>query len=330
MEFREDLFHCSTEAYASSASLLEEVRDVLRAIAWAPEFSVETRRGTVWHQRAYNLALADGFTSRGWARDVVLCERPMLRADFAKESAAVEVQFGNSAVVFRDYYKFRSAHLAGRLKLAVLIVPCDPCAFFPTRPGSVASMANRGLAVEAFSQMPILAPTAVIGLVQGGERGERIRTGALGLHEGDRATRGAPVGEEFPFEEACLYHRRQEVHSLLGGNVQSGIVTLRERPFVLLFSSSKGPSFGYEDGWLSAERYQYTGEGWRGDMAFVRGNRAVRDHKRERRSLHLFTHYEGGRYEYQGEFEYESHEIRRAPDREGKPRDVIVFRLRHI
>lgn len=54
----------------------------------------------------------------------------------------VEVQFGNSATLYREYYKFHYGLMHCLLSLAVLIVPTTPTAFFPTRPDSIVNMAE--------------------------------------------------------------------------------------------------------------------------------------------------------------------------------------------
>jgi 5-methylcytosine-specific restriction protein A len=43
-------------------------------------------------------------------------------------------------------------------------------------------------------------------------------------------------------------------------------------------SGEGGEQHGYADGWSADGLFLYTGEGQQGDMAFVRGNAAIRDH----------------------------------------------------
>ena len=75
----------------------------------------------------------------------------------------VEVQFGNSATLYRDFYKFQN----GLLSLSVLIVPTNPKEFFPTRPRSISNMAEYDLALRYFTVLPIAVPAMVIGLIAG-------------------------------------------------------------------------------------------------------------------------------------------------------------------
>ena len=85
----------------------------------------------------------------------------------AKEAdKVVEVQFGNSATLYRDFYKFQYGLQNGLLSLSVLIVPINPKEFFPTRPRSISNMAEYDLALRFFTILPISVPTMVIGLMR--------------------------------------------------------------------------------------------------------------------------------------------------------------------
>lgn len=105
------------------------------------------------------------FFSLAWEYQPLLMERPGLIGDFRKHLVFVEVQFGNSATLYRDYYKFQYGHANGLLSLAVLIVPKSPKDFYPTRPGSVGNMAEYRLADRYLSVLPILVPTLLVGLM---------------------------------------------------------------------------------------------------------------------------------------------------------------------
>jgi 5-methylcytosine-specific restriction protein A len=129
------------------------------------------------------------------------------------------------------------------------------------------------------------------------------------------------------FEPGSTYHRQKDIHDVFGGGRQGGISPSRGYPAVFLFASPRGEEYGYRDGWHSDTLYQYTGEGQIGNMQFIRGNRAIRDHQRNHKQLHLFEHRSPGVYEYLGEFTYHSHEIVRGVDRQGRNREVIKFVL---
>jgi 5-methylcytosine-specific restriction protein A len=88
---------------------------------------------------------------------------------------------------------------------------------------------------------------------------------------------------------------------------------------------------GYRDGWEENDEngvFLYTGEGQVGDMEFVRGNVAIRDHAIDGKDLHLFeTRGKGDGCRYLGLFECIGWNHRRGPDSEGNERSIIVFQL---
>ena len=73
-------------------------------------------------------------------------------------------------------------------------------------------------------------------------------------------------------------YRRSELHDRYGGQRQGGISTPSQRPIIMLFSGESGEQHGYADTWSAEGLFLYTGEGQEGDMVFVRGNAAIRDH----------------------------------------------------
>jgi len=73
-------------------------------------------------------------------------------------------------------------------------------------------------------------------------------------------------------------YSRRELHERYGGQRQGGISSPSKWPIIMLFTGGQGAQYGYEDGWTADGSFAYTGEGQQGDMQFVRGNRAVRDH----------------------------------------------------
>jgi 5-methylcytosine-specific restriction enzyme A len=130
------------------------------------------------------------------------------------------------------------------------------------------------------------------------------------------------------FEIGRVYNRRSEIHGPYGGQWQGGISTPRDRPFIFLFTGESGEQYGYRDGWDDNGVFLYTGEGQEGDMEFVRGNRAIRDHALDGKDIHLFQALgksEG--YRYIGRFVCSTWEFRRGMDLNGDERQVIVFHL---
>ncbi|PRX52610.1 hypothetical protein B0I32_1317 [Nonomuraea fuscirosea] len=128
--------------------------------------------------------------------------------------------------------------------------------------------------------------------------------------------------------------RRVELHERYGGSGQGGISPSRSTPNILIFTDpSSGHEHGYYDEWAEDGTFHYTGEGQAGDQAFVRGNKAIRDHVQDGRALRLF---EGSRGEvrYVGEFVLDPTtpwSYGRAPETGGGPeRQVIRFHMLRI
>src|ERR1017187_9232561 len=82
-------------------------------------------------------------------------------------------------------------------------------------------------------------------------------------------------------------YRRRELHDRFGGQRQGGISTPARAPFIFLITGDSGKQHGYSDEWADEGTFLYTGEGQRGDMRFVGGNRAIRDHKQNGKALYV-------------------------------------------
>jgi 5-methylcytosine-specific restriction protein A len=133
--------------------------------------------------------------------------------------------------------------------------------------------------------------------------------------------------QKIPFEIGKLYRRQSDIHEKFGGQERGGVTTPSDVPFIFLFTGESGTQYGYQDGWRQDGSFSYTGEGQSGDMKFVRGNRAVRDHLVDGKDLLLFEAVDSGRYRYRGCFACSGWEIKDAPDLGGKLREAIVFSL---
>ena len=130
------------------------------------------------------------------------------------------------------------------------------------------------------------------------------------------------------FEIGRVYNRRSEIHKPYGGQWQGSISTPRDWPFIFLFTGESGEQYGYRDGWDENGVFLYTVEGQEGDMEFVRGNRAIRDHAIEGKDIHLFQALgKGEGYRYLGRFACSTWEFRSGTDLNGDERRVIVFHL---
>ena len=130
------------------------------------------------------------------------------------------------------------------------------------------------------------------------------------------------------FEIGQTYNRRGDIHDRFGGQRQGGISTPSDERLIFLFTGESGQQYGYRDGWSEDGVFLYTGEGQKGDMAFVRGNRAIRDHVADGNDLLLFQSLgKGHGCRYVGQFDCASFEERRGSDVDGADRKVIVFHL---
>ncbi len=132
------------------------------------------------------------------------------------------------------------------------------------------------------------------------------------------------------FVHGQLY-RRRVLHTRVGGQQQGGISTPAKHNLILLFTGEQGEQYGYSDGWSADGIFLYTGEGQRGDMEFVRGNRAVRDHERTGKDIHLFSDSKKRSFvRYLDQMICTGHHRRLGPDVDGNLRRVIVFELTPI
>src|SRR5579872_4824472 len=121
--------------------------------------------------------------------------------------------------------------------------------------------------------------------------------------------------------------RRRDLHSTYGGQEQGGISTPANHSFIMLFTAPSGLSHGYEDGWTESGIFLYTGEGQLGDMSFVRGNRALRDHLQDGKDVYLFEYVDRGLVRYVGQLIITGYHERSSGDSAGNQRHAIVFEL---
>ena len=137
------------------------------------------------------------------------------------------------------------------------------------------------------------------------------------------------TGNHWMFKVGRSYKRKRDIHDRIGGNRQSGIANCSSAPYVLLFSNKSGSSYGYEDGWRAEDEvFIYTGEGQQDDMKWERGNKAIRDHAKNGKSLLLFEGADTkGEVIFLGEFINSGFIETELPDVEGSIRKAFQFIL---
>lgn len=128
------------------------------------------------------------------------------------------------------------------------------------------------------------------------------------------------------FEVGKEYRRQPEIHGVYGGQRQGGISTPKGRPLIFLFTSKAGGQHGYRDEFKEGIFF-YTGEGQVGDMAFIGGNRAIVNHKEDRKTLHIFESSRRGYVRYMGQADCIGCHHEERPDRNGALRQALVFHL---
>ncbi len=165
MKAKITFFHCGDQLRKTLAKEISEVEEVINKVLWAPSFEYEENDEIHKHQTGYNKAFASHFKRLEWETQPLLRVEPNLIGDFRKGLVFVEIQFGNSSTLYRDYYKFQYGLANGLLSLAVLIVPTRPNEFFPTRPKSVLNMAEYDLAHTCLTVLPINVPVLLVGLL---------------------------------------------------------------------------------------------------------------------------------------------------------------------
>jgi hypothetical protein len=136
-----------------------------------------------------------------------------------------------------------------------------------------------------------------------------------------------------PFIPGRLYHRRKDIHSRYKGQERGGIITPAKEPFIIIVSGSSGRRYGYKDEWSEDRRtFYYYGEGQTGDMQFIKGNKALRDHEDNHKDVHLFEEVpkKKGWLRYVGPMRYLRSEIKLASDTNGNMRKAILFVLEPI
>lgn len=126
-----------------------------------------------------------------------------------------------------------------------------------------------------------------------------------------------------------VYRRQTEIHDVLGGQKYGGISTPSRHPYVVIFTSDAGSSYGYSDRFMPDGLFYYTGEGRRGDMVMQKGNRAILEHREFGKKLLVFESVarKGGLVKFVGEADCVGWHNEPRPDESGTIRNAIIFHL---
>jgi 5-methylcytosine-specific restriction enzyme A len=131
---------------------------------------------------------------------------------------------------------------------------------------------------------------------------------------------GLSINTTFEIGES---YKRTDLHNQYGGQSQGGISTPANHNFIMLFTGDSGEQHGYVDSWVDGI-FHYTGEGQSGDMEFIRGNLAIKEHLNNSKDLHLFENTDSGYVRYIGQMICTGYHHRDDLERR---RQVIVFEL---
>lgn len=134
---------------------------------------------------------------------------------------------------------------------------------------------------------------------------------------------------------------RAQIAELTSGDHRYRGIVPTDHNVTLYCDHDEAKEFGYDyDGWdASRELFYYTGEGSDGDQQLKRGNYEIATHKEAGKALRLFIavgnlpNTDTRIHSYVGEFEIANdppYLTKLAPDRNDKPRKVLVFRLRPV
>jgi hypothetical protein len=120
-------------------------------------------------------------------------------------------------------------------------------------------------------------------------------------------------------------YKRSFIHDQFGGNRQGGISPSAKYPFIFIFSLKSGHQHGYKDQWENNDIFSYSGEGQVGDMDFIRGNLALKDHLINKRRVFLFIEDRRSFVSFQAELEVIDYDYFDGIDKNNNPRIGIKF-----
>jgi 5-methylcytosine-specific restriction enzyme A len=135
--------------------------------------------------------------------------------------------------------------------------------------------------------------------------------------------------EQLPFIPGKVY-KRTDIHNKYGGSGWGGIAVSAKYPYIFIFSLQSGEQHGYKDQWENDDVFSYTSEGQIGDMQFIRGNLALRDHVKSGKRIFLFTEFKKAYVKFDAELEFVTYDFFQGQDREGHQRNAIKFFFKRV
>lgn len=129
------------------------------------------------------------------------------------------------------------------------------------------------------------------------------------------------------FEVGKEYHRADEIHAQFGGQQRGGISTPKHYPVVFIFTSQEGEKHGYKDEYRENGIFWYTGAGQVGDMQMTSGNRAILEHLKDGKVLHVFEKTKKAYCRYIGTAECLDYHSEIRPDTNQNDRTAFIFHL---
>ena len=187
---------------------------------------------------------------------------------------------------------------------------------------------------------------AIVGVAHGYQHGEQLRASDFSGGEDTVMAKLRALGFDVVRAESGWHYlegdvtTRTDIQKRYGGTIFGGIEPSRTSPNIIIYTDPEtGALNGYDyDGWDGADPnvFYYTGEGRKGDQEMREGNRAILEQEQSNRTIRLFESLDkkqrpgGKRQQYVGAFYLDPatpYRMAPAPDAEGNPRQVIVFRL---
>jgi hypothetical protein len=227
-------------------------------------------------------------------------------------------------VIVGEVMSYAEAHLGADgidLGEAEYQVVAKPGTVAPVRQVDITPLAS-GLRFESGTLSRL---TVEQGLVDPREL-QTMRTLTPGSGGQLRAVYGDAAPPAPDFVVGTLY-RRRDLHRRFGGLREGRISVPTQRGLLFLFTGGTPTQYGYRDSWTNDGLYLFTGEGQEGDMEFVGGNRAVREHTGQGRDLLLFEYARPGTVRYAGQMICAGFRTGRGPDMRGRDSKVILFEL---